>query len=267
MTSAQFAQFSRIRDEIKLFIGSMQQSSALLLALQRELYRARGYREEELESAIVYNTALDEVTEASDPRYIIVADNPGIQEQKIRNQRYLIGQSGKLATSWFRANLGVDFRSATVIINKTPIHTPKTAELRVLIKLAGTRQKEILELLDASQRAMARFALELSRCLDCPLWVCGIGELKPKGLFRVWADELSARASEFSSETQAPILLFRHFSMNQFAIEYAAARKAKSMLPGANQNTDNDNSSASALAIISLLQEIGIRNRKKLLGF
>jgi len=265
LTSAQFAQFSKIRTEIKLFIGSMQQSGEWLLALQRELYRARGYHEQELESAIVYNTALDEVTEASDTRYIIVADNPGIQEQKKGNQRYLIGQSGKLAASWFRANLQLDFRSATIIINKTPIHTPKTAELRLLIKLAGKRQKEILELLDTSQRAMARYALELSKCLDCPLWVCGIGELKPKGLFRVWAEELSVRALKDSPEMRTSILLFRHFSMNQFAIEYAAARRTLSTLPIVNEGIDN--SPSSEKETISLLQEIGMNNREKILGF
>lgn len=273
MTPTQYAHFHEIRDEMKRSIDLMLEENGWILDIQRALYRARGYRVEELESPIVYNLALDEIRAESDPRFIIVADNPGLQEQKTKNHRYLVGQSGKLAVSWFRKNLSMDFRTATIIINKTPIHTPKTAELRLLIKLADDRRDKLLAILDQSQRAMARFAIGLAECLQCPLWVSGIGELQTRGIFHTWADELRVDAARSAPEVRANILLFRHFSMNQFAIEYAAAqREQEQIVAGAASATGGasdcvSETGDSAKATIALLEKIGTKNRERILGF
>jgi len=255
MTPAQYIHFSAIRDRMRSYINALLKDNLWILDIQRDLYRARGYREEELETPIVYNLALDEITDVSDPRFIIVADNPGIQEQKAKNHRYLIGQAGKLAVSWFRANLDMDFRSATIIINKTPIHTPKTAELRLLIRLAGERGAALAGLLAESQEVMARFACELAECLQCPLWISGIGELRQGGIFRPWTEELCARCADEPAELRGRILLFRHFSMNQFAIEYRNALKnvEKPVLP------------SDPRATLLLLEQIGAKNRASIL--
>ncbi len=262
MTTAQYSRFSEIRTEMKGYIEALLEESAWIFDIQRALYRQRGYREEDLESPIVYNLALDEVRPESDLRIIVVADNPGLQEQKLKNHRYLVGQSGKLAVSWFRNNLDMDFRSTTIIINKTPIHTPKTAELRVLATLAGERRDKLVSLLEESQRVMARFAIELAECLGCPLWVSGIGELRSHGIFQVWAEELRALAAFSHSDTRANILLFRHFSMNQFAIEFAAAQREEA----AGNLVSADGTSGTSSTLV-LLKKIGVRNREKVLGF
>jgi hypothetical protein len=255
MTPAQYTRFSGIRARMRDYIDSLLRNNAWILPVQRKLYRARGYREEELETPIVYNLALDEITEESSPRFIIVADNPGLQEQKTKNHRYLVGQAGKLAVSWFRANLDMDFRSATIIVNKTPVHTPKTAELRLLIKLADERGTELAALLSESQRVMARYACELAECLQCPLWVSGIGELRPRGIFSPWTEELRAHCAGAPASVRGQILLFRHFSMNQFAIEYAKAR-----------NDTKRGAPLTPSATLSLLEQIGRKNRVAILG-
>jgi len=263
---------------MKRYIESMLDKSAWLLDIQRALYRERGYREEDLESPVVYNLALDDVNPGSDPRFIVVADNPGLQEQKLKNHRYLVGQSGKLAVSWFRNHLDMDFRTATIIINKTPIHTPKTAELRILAKLAGERRDELAALLEESQRVMARFAIELAECMGCPLWVSGIGELRSRGIFQVWAEELRSLAARSKPGTRANILLFRHFSMNQFAIEFAAAERGEVAERGEASERDEaarefgrakvePEVEADANAALALLKRIGERNRRRILGF
>ncbi len=293
MTAAQYARFSEIRAEMKRYIESMLVERAWILELQRALYRERGYREEDLELPVVYNLALDDVSPESDPRFIVVADNPGLQEQKFKNHRYLVGQSGKLAVSWFRTNLDMDFRIATIIINKTPIHTPKTAELRILTRLAGKWRDNLVSLLEESQRTMARFAIELAECLECPIWVSGIGELGNRGIFQVWAEELRAYAAKSKADTRANILLFRHFSMNQFAIEFSAARREEAARKTASAEAEAEaeagaeveaeaEAEAGAAAkgksgvradlsdariTLALLKKIGVRNRERILGF
>jgi hypothetical protein len=272
MTDTQFARFCDVREKIRLYISSISENAQWILEAQRTVYNARGYYEADLETPVVYNLALEDITAKSEPRFIIVADNPGIQEQKAKNHRYLVGQSGKLAVSWFRENLGIDFRSSTLIINKTPIHTPKTAELRLLVRSAGSRSDELAGLLVDSQREMARFAFDLLEILECPLWVSGIGELRPKGIFRPWAEELRALCLGAPFELRERVWLFRHFSMNQFAIEYANARRAMMVDPKEAQNTQKASlvpnpGVSDPGATYAMLAEIGRRNRTTILGF
>jgi hypothetical protein len=92
------------------------------------------------------------------------------------------------------------------------------------VRAAGSRSDELADLLVDSQKEMARFAFDLLEILECPLWVSGIGELRPKGIFRPWAEELRALCLGAPVELRERVWLFRHFSMNQFAIEYANAR-------------------------------------------
>ena len=88
-----------------------------------------------LETPVVYNQALDSIAETDDIRLLVIGDNPGKDEQLLKNRRYLVGQAGKLGAGFFRANLEleVDFRKNAVILNKTPIHTAKTKQLACVI--------------------------------------------------------------------------------------------------------------------------------------
>lgn len=224
MTKKQFDELDAIRGEFRDYAASLGARAPWLGGLQEALRASLGYDDYRIETPVVYNEALDDLSAGDKPRFIIVADNPGKNEQKASNRRYLVGQSGKLAQGWFLKELGMDFRAASIIINKTPIHTPKTAEIGALRRLAAgvsaARLAELDRLLDESQRTMAGFAFRLHACLGCVLWISGYGEIRPKGLFAAWAEETTRLYSGASPSLREKVWVFRHFSMNQFAIEY-----------------------------------------------
>ncbi len=252
MTTGQYGEFDRIRGEFREYVARLSNEAPWLGALQEKLRLSMGYDDYSIETPIVYNEALDDISPRDQPRFIVVADNPGKNEQKAANRRYLVGQSGKLAQGWFLKELGMDFRASSLIINKTPIHTPKTAEIGRMRKLAkdesARRAVELDRLLDESQRRMARFAFGLHGCLGGVLWVSGYGELRPKGLFSAWAEEITSLYAGASPALRDSVWVFRHFSMNQCAIEYKQFE-------------------GSAKEPMAKLAAIGAANRKRILGW
>lgn len=258
MKTAPYREFDALRKEFSELVERLDASSPWLRSLQDELRLSLGYDDYRIETPIVYNRALDDVTKDNSPRYIIVADNPGKNEQKSANCRYLVGQSGKLAQGWFERELKTDFRQAAIIINKTPLHTPKTAELKLLKKLAVARSPGIAatldELLAESQIAMANLAFRLHRCLGGVLWVSGYGELGPRGLFSVWAKEITKLYARAPASLVESVWVFRHFSMNQFAIEYRAESEAAA---GYGLESSPE----------ARLAAIGTANRRRILGW
>jgi hypothetical protein len=251
MTNRQYMEFDRIRADFRDYIARLMQDNPWLEALQEELRLDLGYTDYSIETPIVYNKALDDIEADAQPSYIIIGDNPGKNEQKAFQRRYLVGQSGKLAHSWFEKELKTDFRSSCVILNKTPIHTAKTAEIAMLGKIARRhsieRRDQLQALLDESQRTMATFAFRLHHCLGCILWVSGYGELRNGRLFTAWAEEIRNLYRNAAAEMQNRIWVFRHFSMNQFSIEYSRCQ-----IPG---------------NALSKLESIGTSRRKEILGF
>lgn len=232
MTKTQYEEFSRLREEFRRNVQAWSGNASWLLPLQRELAARLGYGDYEVETPVVYNKALDDVGPEASPAFLIVADNPGKNEQRKENQRYLVGQSGRLAQGWFSRELGVDFRSAAVVINKTPLHTPKTAELRLLRTIAAESSPAALEGLDAlleeSQKAMAELAFRLHACLGGVLWVSGYGELRKGKLFHTWAGTAKALYGPAPQAMRRNLWVFKHFSMNQFSMEYNRARESSS---------------------------------------
>jgi hypothetical protein len=81
-----------------------------------------------IENAIVFNHDLRR--NPVGVRQIIVADNPGICEQL--EERYLIGDAGEKACIFYATHLDMNFRQASIILNKTPIHTKITTDLNIL---------------------------------------------------------------------------------------------------------------------------------------
>ena len=71
-----------------------------------------------------------------------------------------VGQAGKLAARFFREELGLEFRREVLVVNKTPLHTPKTAELRKLLALdepaAGMNATEKVQLRELIERIRAQ---------------------------------------------------------------------------------------------------------------
>ncbi len=213
--------------------------------LQAMAAKSDGTPDYPVETPIVYNHAWDDVTENDDIKLILVGDNPGKNEQLHKNQRYLVGQAGKIADGFFKANidLGIDFRKNVIILNKTPIHTAKTKELSFILKNDNTGKFK--NFFDASQIFTVQKTYELQQKLDCPLWIVGYGELRQKGLFSVYAEKLK----EFYSGSKNPeVYLFQHFSMNRFLIDFKANAKPE-------------------FSTAENLQKLGLFHRKEILNF
>ncbi len=229
MNRAQWKIFCDFRDDFKSQCKKWNaEFGEKLISLQREAAKADTpfYP---LETQVVYNTALDELTENSDIKLIVIGDNPGKDEQLARNQKYLVGQSGKIATSFFAKNsdLGVDFRKNVIILNKTPIHTAKTKHLRTVEKSGG---KEISDFILKTQSYMAQKTAELHKALckaalspekngmGSQLWLIGYSELKARGIFESYRNILKDSYAD-SPEIWEKVFVFQHFSMNRFSID------------------------------------------------
>lgn len=257
MKKTEYAALEAMRSEFARLVETLTRDLPFLPSLQESLRRELGYDDYRIETPVVYNRALDDLGPRDRISFILVADNPGKKEQLAVNNRYLVGQSGKLAEGFFRDRLGVDFRKDVAILNKTPIHTPKTAELRRLLALAeaaGRREgEELRRAFRESQGAMATLARRLHGSLGADgtgavLWVSGLGELREKGLFRPWAEALGAAYEGAPAALVDRVWLFNHFSMNQFAIE--VKKKADPAKP-----------------LLGELGRIGVENRKRVLGW
>ena len=248
MTGNQWRAFCAFRDEYRFLCNKWQQFSGELYPLQKQLAdsTAGGYK---LETPVVYNRAFDDVRESDEIRYIIVADNPGKQEQLATNQRYLVGFSGKLAEGFFARtpSLNTDFRKNVLVLNKTPIHTAKTVDLKTLFQAAS---KTVQDLILETQRECARLTFRLHEgLLDSPtsflpqLWIIGYAEMKRGKILCTYRDELFKLYENRTSWNN--VFVYQHFSMNRFSIELNKFLKD-------NQTSD----------VVSALGEIGRKHKE-----
>ncbi|MCL2175629.1 MAG: hypothetical protein FWB73_06265 [Treponema sp.] len=171
-----------------------------------------------VETPVVYNTALDDITIEDEIRLILVADNPGRREQAAENRRYLVGPSGKIAQKFFKVNpsLKIDFRKNVIILNKTPIHSPRTIELKELCKLES--KDSLYNALVESQRFMASLLIEFQEALECPVWITGYSEMRKGGIFETYTETIKVLYAN-KKELYDQVFIYRHFSMNQFTID------------------------------------------------
>jgi len=215
MEKTTWEKFVKTRELYRKEIKKLQAKIPELQALQQRLVDSRS-PSYTVETPIVYNSALDDINQNSDIRLILVADNPGRREQAAENRRYLVGPSGKIADKFFRDNpvLGIDFRKNVIILNKTPIHTPRTIELKELSRLGADALETALA---ESQRLMVRILLEFHNAITVPVWITGYSEMKKGGVFEVYTNELKTIYS--GTNLRDSVFLYRHFSMNQFTID------------------------------------------------
>jgi hypothetical protein len=194
----------------------------------------------------VYNTALDDVDCGADIRLILVGDNPGRREQAAENRRYLVGPSGKIAESFFKkeAVLRIDFRKNVIILNKTPVHTPRTADLRDLCSIGGEKTRRLIE---SSQTRMANLLADFFCALRVPVWISGYSEMRRRGVFERYTDSLTELLRRGVIDKDS-VFLYRHFSMNQFTIDLR-----QKMAPGKS--------------VEETLRDIGTEYRKRILLF
>lgn len=217
MTKEQYIAFNTFRNEFKAKIAEWNAFAPELLNLQKAAATEAKTPAYSFETPIVYNRALDEFTENDEIKIIVIGDNPGKDEQLLKNNKYLVGQAGKLGEGFFKKNpeLGVDFRKNAIILNKTPVHTAKTNQIKYLIKNGSP---EIKTLLEETQIWMAKKTAELSEKLNAKIWLVGYSELKPNGLFAKYRETLKTAANHKN------LYVFQHFSMNRFTIDLANFR-------------------------------------------
>lgn len=230
MTSDQWKYFCDFKDQFKNKVEEWKKAAPELTELQRQAALLAKTPEYPFETTVVYNRALDDIIPQDEIKLIVIGDNPGKDEQLAKNNRYLVGQAGKIAEGYFRKNpeLGVDFRKNVIILNKTPIHSAKTVQLNTIAKQGG---EKIAALIKESQLWMAEKTAQLHAALGTELWLVGYSELKPRRIFCPYRDQLKASCSP---ESWARVYVFQHFSMNRFTIDLGefieAGKKEKAPL-------------------------------------
>jgi len=244
--------FTKARERFRVAADEISRAVPELGKIQQKFVNSRSEGKNSLytvETPVVYNSALDDVTINNEIKLILVADNPGRREQAAQNRRYLVGPSGKIAQKFFRDNpaLGIDFLKNVIILNKTPIHSPRTVELRELCKMeAEEGGSSLVSVLSESQKTMASLLLDFQLALNAQVWITGYSEMKKGGIFEVYTESLK-KLYAGESEMYKKIYIFRHFSMNQFTIDLK-----QQTLPGET--------------VSKSLKRIGTAYRKRILG-
>ena len=218
--------WTAIRKTVKHYRLLIEKTEKALPELSRHIQKFVNNREGPsyiIKTPVVYNQALDDLGAESEIKMILVGDNPGRREQE--TSRYLVGPSGKIAENFFRSNpgLGIDFRKNVLILNKTPIHTPRTTDLKTLCSFGG---KQLEETVISTQQEMARLLYEFWLAFNahqkskeyCEIWIIGYSEMKKGGIFEAYTETLKKLCSAYP-EFKTNIRFFRHFSMNQFTID------------------------------------------------
>jgi hypothetical protein len=222
-----YTAFCAAREAYKKLVADTDAAFPALRDLQTALVAERGAPAYTIDTPVVYNTALDGVTARDEIRLILVGDNPGRREQDKANRAYLVGPSGKIAERFIKSKLGMDFRKNVLILNKTPVHTPRTVELKVLEKRGG---EALTRVIDASQEGCAENLYQFWRVLSAgkklPVWIIGYSEMHKKGVFKTYTQTLARRARADSTFYDA-LYFYRHFSMNQFTIDLNKKRQAE----------------------------------------
>ena len=250
MTEKQWEYFCDFKADFKKTTAEWKASAPELTGLQREAARLAGTPDYPFETSVVYNRSLEDITRDDEIKLIVIGDNPGKDEQLAKNNRYLVGQAGKIAEGYFRRNpeLGVDFRRNVIILNKTPVHSAKTAQLKTIAKQGG---EAVSKLIQESQIWMAQKTAALHAALGTELWLVGYSELKDKGLFSLYRDTLKAACTAESKEVWNRVYVFQHFSMNRFTIDLSDYIKA-----GKKENAP----------LKSNIHELGLLHRNEIFG-
>ena len=252
MKDCAWEKFVSLRKRFRHLVEKLDRSLPKLKSIQQELADKRGSGKNSsytVETPVVYNTALDDITINDNIKLILVADNPGRREQALENRRYLVGPSGKIACKFFRDNpsLGIDFTKNVIILNKTPIHTPRTNELREICRIEKqTGGSAVATALEKSQKDMACLLFEFHETLGVPVYIIGYSEMKNGGIFETYTEMLRQLYAD-KEQMYNKIYFYRHFSMNQFTIDFK-----KQTLPGESVSVT--------------LERIGRAYRKRILG-
>jgi len=219
LENTSWIKFNKARERFRNIVKELDHSLPKLKNIQQEFVNSRAEVSYTIETPVVYNKAFDDITIDDQIKLILVADNPGRREQAIENRRYLVGPSGKIAKKFFIDNpaLGIDFVKNVIILNKTPVHSPRTVDLKELCKMENTAVS-LSAALNESQKVMASLLLEFQEALHCPVWITGYSEMRKGGIFEWYTESLKELYMD-KQELYKQLFFYRHFSMNQFTID------------------------------------------------
>ena len=248
MNRSEWNSFTKARERFRSIVEELDNSLPKLKNIQQKLVNSRSEAGYTVETPVVYNSALDDITIKDEIKLILVADNPGRREQAAENRRYLVGPSGKIANKFFINNpaLGIDFQKNVIILNKTPIHTPRTVELRELCRIRKNNNLIAIAIKE-SQIKMAELLFEFHGALDCPVWIIGYSEMRRGGIFETYTEKLKDFYITVKTKMYKQVFFYRHFSMNQFTIDLK------------QQATSGEN-------VTKSLERIGAAYRERVLG-
>ena len=234
MTDFQWKVFCNFKSDFLEYITSIKNSVPNLREIQEAAAYKSGTPKYNFENPLVYNRALDEIKKEDEIKLIVIGDNPGKKEQLNENCRYLVGQAGKIAEGWFKKNenLDIDFRKNVIILNKTPVHSAKTSQLKLMEQLGGEKVQNLIEesqIWMAERTAKLHYELFMNSGTKSntneknhypQLWLVGYAELKNKGVFQKYKETLfNAYKKKDCKELWNSVLVFQHFSMNRFSID------------------------------------------------
>ncbi|WP_147613377.1 hypothetical protein [Treponema pectinovorum] len=227
MTDKQFLIFDTFRNQLKNYCHTLNERFAEELIPLQKAAAQKDTPFYPIQTPVVYNTALDEITRQTEIKKIVIGDNPGKNEQLLQNQKYLVGQAGKIATSFFNKNpeFNTDFRKNVIILNKTPFHSAKTNHLNFILKNASQTLKEAIQnsivwMAQETAKLHQEFCKYGEQNSTVELWLVGYAELKNKGIFISYRDSLK-QVYLHEKEFWDKVFVFQHFSMNRFSIDLA----------------------------------------------
>ncbi|GMO40524.1 MAG: hypothetical protein Ta2F_16650 [Termitinemataceae bacterium] len=218
-----YSAFKDVCLRFKKLTQDIQKQVPQLHGILQNIVTTRSGPQYNIVNSVVYNRSLDNITEDDHIKLIIIGDNPGRREQE--SSLYLIGPSGKIAEGFFKKekSLQIDFRKNTIILNKTPVHTPRTADLKEVIK-SDAIKSDIKNIIESSQKEMANLLSCFYATLGVPIWITGYSEMKHNGIFETYMLQLQTLIAEGILKKE-DIFIYRHFSMNQFTIDLNKQKK------------------------------------------
>ncbi|MCK5677613.1 MAG: hypothetical protein KAH72_03980 [Flavobacteriaceae bacterium] len=163
---------------------------------------------------IIFNKHLENIN-FEDVKYILIGDNPG-KDEKEQNE-YLIGDSGIVIRLFFENFLVKNFDKEVLVLNKTPIATNTTDDLK------NIKAKKILK---KSQLYIADLIYEISKINDMKIIIMGISSCRNrKGKWNLQSKSKTAYFCSFfkqiqykfqKDEDKSKLFFIKHFSRNQF---------------------------------------------------
>ena len=206
-------EFNKLKNEFQLKIKEWEKKHDLI---SLSCYKNADYK---IIRTLVYNTQLDNIL-PEDIKVVLVGDNPGMKEQE--QNAYLVGKSGKMAANFFKQVYGYNFYKNVIILNKTPIHTKSTQQLKEI-------HKHFLKFLEETQRYMATLIYRLAILLNVPVFITGFaGCRRPDGTWLYKSKNgynLNTQTAPFFFEqlrisfanNAGKLFLFKHFSYGNFS--------------------------------------------------